>query len=444
MPQQLTDIPGPPLPSEGHHLAAIAAAGGMHTFQLDLHRRYGDLARFRLPHSTVVSVADPVLLEATVRINERPADLFRFLDPFFESGNLQVLPEPEYVPWRRVVLPALGDHAKHAAMFPRMAAAVEQLADRWAASGEPVALQHELNNLALRMVCSYALGDAFDSAKLAARIVDAFQFLLDHFLHEARGVEPPTPPGERRRRVEQAQWTLREAVTEVIARREAGHGRADSADLVGALVAAGWPVGRIRDTVLGTMLGGHHTSGVATSWALHLVSLHPDVERRLHAELDAVLDGRTRPEHGDLRRLRYLEMTLNESMRLYPPGPYAARESTTDIVVGDHLVPAGTTILHPIWAVHTNPRVWPEPDRFDPERFAPPAVAARHRLAFLPFGIGPRHCSGAGLAMTQTKLMLAVLAHRFRFRLVPGHVVTPVERFVLCAEDDIRMVVTPR
>ncbi|WP_073480999.1 cytochrome P450 [Streptoalloteichus hindustanus] len=430
-------------------MGAIAAAGGLHTFQLDLHRRYGDVARFRLPHSTVVSVADPVLLEATVRLNERPAELFRFLDPFFESGNLQVLPEREYVPWRRVVLPAMSDHAAHAASFPRLAAEVERVADRWAARREPVALQHELNNLALRMVCSYAMGDAFDAAgDLAERIVSAFQFLLDHFIHEMRGGEPPIPPGERRRRVEQAveqaQWTLREAITEVVERRAAGRGRSDSADLVGVLLDAGWPMGRVRDTLLGEMMGGHHTSGVATSWTLHLVSLHPEVERRLHAELDDVLRGRTTPDHADLRRLRYLEMALNESMRLYPPAPYAARETTTEISVGGYRLPTGTTILHPIWAVHRNPRVWPEPDRFDPERFAPAAAASRHRLAFLPFGIGPRHCSGAGFASVQIRLMLAVLARRFRFRLVQGHVVTPVERFVLCAEDDIRMTVTAR
>lgn len=91
-----------------------------------------------------------------------------------------------------------------------------------------------------------------------------------------------------------------------------------------------------------------------------------------------------------------------------------------------------------------NPEHWPEPERFRPARFTPEEGAGRHRPAYVPFGIGPRGCEGAGLAMVTAELVLAVLLKRFRFRPVPGHEVTPVERFVLWAADDIRMTVTPR
>ncbi|WP_433854510.1 cytochrome P450 [Streptomyces kronopolitis] len=182
----------------------------------------------------------------------------------------------------------------------------------------------------------------------------------------------------------------------------------------------------IRDTVMVTLLAAHHTTGVAVAWTLHLLGHHPAVADRVAAELDRVLGERAMPAYGDLRRLPYLDMVLKESMRLFPPGPYGARETTEDLVLGPYEIPAGTTVFYPFWAVHLNPEHWPEPERFDPERFTPQEVAKRPRLAYVPFGIGPRSCEGAALATVETRLVLAVLLKRLRFRPVPGHEVTPV------------------
>lgn len=101
-------------------------------------------------------------------------------------------------------------------------------------------------------------------------------------------------------------------------------------------------------------------------------------------------------------------------------------------------------MFYPFWAVHLNPEYWPDPQRFDPERFTPREVAKRPRLAYIPFGIGPRGCEGAALATVEAQLVLAVLLKRLRFSPAPGHEVTPTERFVLWARDGIRMTVRPR
>nr|WP_285501179.1 cytochrome P450 [Streptomyces sp. NBRC 13847] len=113
-------------------------------------------------------------------------------------------------------------------------------------------------------------------------------------------------------------------------------------------------------------------------------------------------------------------------------------------MLGPYEIPAGATVFYPFWAVHLNPEHWPEPERFDPKRFTPQEVAKRPRLAYVPFGIGPRSCEGAALATVEAQLVLAVLLKRLRFRPAPGHEVTPVERFVLWARDGIRMTVRPR
>ncbi|MFE0043738.1 cytochrome P450 [Streptomyces albireticuli] len=436
------NIPGPE-PQEDGGIGAVAAAGGLHHYQLRLHAEYGPVVRFQLPGAeTVVSVADPVLLEATAGIDKRPERLFQFLDPLCEAGNLQVLPADEHTPWRRLMLSVLAGRPSHERHFPRFTALATALADRWAEQADhgPVELQKDLTGLSLRMICEYALGGGVTDPD---GVVTAFEDVLTEYLGRLYGVPVPGTREEGARRAEEALAFLRATVDRVVAAHRSG-GRTDRSDLIGALIEAGERPARIRDTVMVTMLAAHHTTGVAVSWTLHLLARHPDVAERVTNELDRVLGDRAAPEYADLRRLTYLEMALKESMRLYPPGPYGARETTEAVTVGDYDLPAGTTIFYPFRAVHMNPDHWPEPEEFIPERFTPGEEAGRPRLAYVPFGFGPRGCEGAGLAMAEAELVLALLLKRFRFRHAPGHEVIPVERFVLWAADDIRMNVSPR
>lgn len=433
-------IPGPP--ADGDGADAIAAAGGLHNYQLALHAEYGPVVRFPLPGVDVaVSVADPVLLEATAKIDKRPERLFEFLAPLQETGNLQTMPAGEHGPWRRLMLSVLAGRPSHEAHFAEFTALASELADRWARTPGPVALQQDLSELSLRMICRYALGSGLESAETAGRVVSSFEIVLTEYM--AR-VDLPGTEGERRARAEEALAFLRATVDEVLAAHRTASGGDDRSDLIAALAAAGESPARIRDTVLMTMLAAHHTTGVAISWTLYLLSRHPDAAERVAAELERVLGDRAVPEYADLKKLTYLDMVLRETMRLYPPGPYGAREATEDLTLGDYTIPAGTTIFYPFWAVHMNPDHWPDPERFDPERFTPEASAGRHRLAYIPFGLGPRSCEGAALAMVEAELVLAVLLKRFRFELAPGQTVTPIERFVLWAADDIGMNLTPR
>ncbi|MFC9433796.1 cytochrome P450 [Nocardia sp. NPDC057030] len=438
-----TSIPGPPCAGDG--LAEIVAAGGLHNYQLKLHEEYGPVVRFRLPGAeTAVSVADPVLLEATATIDKRPAKLFEFLAPLQESDNLQTLAAAEHTPWRRVLLSVLAGRPSHEAHFGQFVTLVGELADRWAAAPGPIALQQNLSALSLRMICAYALGGGADTPEQADRIVSAFEDVLSEQLARLYQAEMPGAEAERTDRARHALAYLRSTVDDVLTAHRDDARRSDGSDLIAALAAAGQPAARIRDTVLMTMLAAHHTTGVAVSWTLYLLAQHPDVADRIAEELDRVLGARAVPDYADLRNLTYLTMALKESMRLYPPGPYGAREATEDLRVGDYPVSAGTTIFYPIWAVHMNAEYWPEPAVFDPERFTAAETAARPRLAYIPFGFGPRSCEGAALAMVEAELMLAVLVRRFRFELAADHAVIPVERFVLWAADDIRVNLTPR
>ncbi|CAM4527109.1 cytochrome P450 [Nocardia ninae] len=436
-------IPGPGGAGDG--LAEIVAAGGLHNYQLKLHAVYGPVVRFRLPGAeTVVSIADPVLLEATAKVDKRPEKLFEFLAPLQESDNLQTLSAEEHTPWRRVLLSVLAGRRSHEAHFGQFVALTCDTADRWADSDGPIALQQHLSELSLRMICDYALGAGADSPEQAGRIVSAFEDVLTDQLARLYQADLPGTEVERSARAQRALTFLRTTVDDVLAAHQDAARQTDGSDLIAALAAAGQPPARIRDTVLMTMLAAHHTTGVAISWTLYLLAQHPEVADRVAEEVADVLGNRPAPDYADLKRLTYLKMVLEESMRLYPPGPYGAREISEDLRVGDYTIPAGTTIFYPIWAVHLNPEYWPQPEVFRPERFSAAESAGRPRLAYIPFGLGPRSCEGAALAMVEAQLVLAVLLRRFRFELAPGHSVVPVERFVLWAADDIRMNLTPR
>src|SRR4051812_25784463 len=159
-----SQIPGPSTQGDGGE--AIAAAGGLHNYQLKLHAEYGPVVRFPLPGAdTAVSVADPVLLEATAKIDKRPEKLFEFLAPLQEAGNLQTIPAGEHGPWRRVMLSVLAGRPSHEAHFAQFTALTTELADRWASQGGPIALQKDLSELSLRMICQYALGSGLESAE---------------------------------------------------------------------------------------------------------------------------------------------------------------------------------------------------------------------------------------------------------------------------------------
>jgi cytochrome P450 len=320
------------------------------------------------------------------------------------------------------------------------------LADRWAARGArgPVELQQELSELSLRMICEYALGGI--GAEDSADVVGAFETVLTE--HLGRMYRPAGSPEEEARglaRADDALDFLRATVDRVLAVHHAGGAHAEGrSDLIATLADAGVGDARVRDTVLMIMLAAHHTTGVSVSWTLYLLGRHPDVAERVVREIDAVLGDRDAPDYGDLRRMDYLDMVVKEAMRLYTPGPYGARETAEPIEVGDYTVPAGATVFYPFWAIHLNPAYWPDPHTFDPERFTAERSAGRPHLAYVPFGLGPRSCEGAALAMVEAKLVLAVLLRRLSFTPAPGPAPTPVERFVLWAADGITMRVAPR
>jgi cytochrome P450 len=161
-----------------------------------------------------------------------------------------------------------------------------------------------------------------------------------------------------------------------------------------------------------------------------LLSQNPAVESKLHAELATVLGGKP-PTVDQLAQLPYTSMVLQEALRLYPPAWILSRKALADDELGDFFIPQGSMVIISPYATHRHPAFWDEPEVFDPERFTPERVAARHHYAYCPFGGGPRLCIGNNFAMMEAQLVLATIAQRYRLCLLPGHPVVPEAKITL-------------
>lgn len=180
----------------------------------------------------------------------------------------------------------------------------------------------------------------------------------------------------------------------------------------------------LRDEVLITFFAGHETTATLLTWTWYLLSRHPHVEEKLHAELGAVLNGRT-PGVADIPNLVYTRMIVDEVLRLYSPVAIMARDPLEDDSIDGYQVPAGSLVTITPFLTHRHPEFWDNPEGFMPERFAPEMESKRPRYAYYPFGAGSRICLGQHFALLEGVLILADVAQRYRLQAVPGLQVQP-------------------
>lgn len=231
-------------------------------------------------------------------------------------------------------------------------------------------------------------------------------------------------------------------------RRRSG---ADRGDLLSMLLLAedeegqsgGMTDAQVRDEALTIFLAGHETTANALTWTWYLLSQHPNVEARVHEELENVLGSRP-PTVDDFPRLRYTEMVLAESMRLFPPAWAIGRLAIDECTLAGYSVPKGSLVLMSQYVMHRDARFFSEPERFDPERWTPTARESRPQFSYFPFGGGPRRCIGEGFAWLEGVLLVATLAQQWRMSLVPGHAVALRPLITLRPKHGMRMIMHRR
>jgi cytochrome P450 len=417
-------------------------------FYMSCAREYGDFVQTRLGPYRMLLVYHPDAIEELLVTRNRDfvkSPGVRRLRPLVGDG-LFLSEGDTWLRQHRLVQPAF--HRQRLAAYGDVMTAFTQRHLAGWKDGGVVDMHAEMMALTQAIVAKTFFdadvsGDAHEAGQAAEVVMRDFGARLQTFL-----VLPYWLPTPRNLRSRRAIRRLDGLVHRIIEARRSNP--QDRGDLLSMLVDAQdaedgtrMTAQQVRDEVMTLFLAGHETTAVALSWTWYLLAGHPDVEARLGDELRTVLEGRA-PTAADLPRLRYADMVLTESMRLYPPAYGLGRQAARATEISGQSVARGDILVVPTYVVQRDARWFEEAEAFRPERWAGDLARNLPRYAYFPFGGGPRQCIGNGFATMEAVLLLATIAQRFRLSLAPGQRITPTPYVTLRPEPGIRMLLARR
>lgn len=362
-------------------------------------------------------------------------------------GNGLITNEGEsWLKQRRMMQPLFG-HQQLAQLGQLMSAAAardcDQLAEQLARHPECEVPAHMMRTTQ-RLLLETMFGTRFSdgkmddlgehlSAALQTMNTRLFLYFLPRWL--------PLPGDGRFRRAVKA---INAALSEIVQARKSARAAEARGDLVTLLLQAHdegafMSDAQLRDELVTLFVAGNETTASGLTWLLHALTQNPDVEQQVREEVQRVLGGRP-VRAQDLSGLSYMRRVIMESLRLAPPIWFFPRFALHQTQIGGHTIPARSVVLLTPYLTHRDPALWPDPERFDPERFAEPNISARHKYAYFPFGGGPRQCIGNHFAMMQSQITLTTLMQRFTWRPIPGAPpVTPASATTLKPKNGLRL-----
>ncbi len=413
-------------------------------FGLRIAREFGDIAFYQLGPLRVYHVNHPDLIRQ-VLIEQAPKFYKpRLLKRVFRGiagDGLLILDGAEWRQQRKLMQPAFH-HQRLAAYGDAMVAQAQRTMEPFT-EGEVRDIGNEMMQLTLRLVVKCLFGG--DVPAEAGEIREAMQALLETANRRMNSTLqlPWWIPTKGNLRARRAVAKLDEILRTITLARRASAGCGD--DLLSVMIAAVDEEGgarmsdrQLRDEMMTLFLAGHETTANALTWTWYLLAQHPEVEAKLWEEVDRVLAGRG-PTAADLANLPYTDWIVRESMRLYPPAPLFAREPIEDVEIGGYRVKKGSLIVVNSYAVHRDARFFPDPERCDPERFAPGREENIPRFAYLPFGGGPRVCIGNGFATMEARLVLTTIAQRWKLSLATTEEIKPLQLVTVRPNVPLRM-----
>ncbi|KAB1192856.1 cytochrome P450 [Haloferax sp. MBLA0076] len=392
---------------------------------------YGDVIHFDLGPLDTYMLTNPADIERVL-----VSEASKFRKPQFQDqaigdllGDGLLMSEGETWQKQRQLAQPAFDMRRISTMAGMMTDRTATMLDSWH-DGDVVDVQLEMTRLTVEIIVDAMFGADIDDERIRL-IQENLEPLGTRFEPDPiRFLMPDWAPTRENREYKQSLSLLEDLIWDVVdERRGTEYGPTPASSVAESESVEGEPMDllsillraydrdeqteeNLRDELMTMLLAGHDTTALTLTYAWYLLSQHPEVEEKLHRELDEVLGGRT-PTYEDVRQLEYTERVLNESMRLYPPVYVMFREPKVDVRLGGYRIPEGSAIMLPQWVVHRSERWWENPLEFDPDRWAPERMRGRPRFAYFPFGGGPRHCIGKHLSLLEGRLILGTVAQQY-------------------------------
>jgi cytochrome P450 len=422
-------IPGP----QGYPILGVVPKIGRDVlgFFKAMRDEYGDVVRLDLGARTLYLVTHPDDVKYVLQDNNRNyAKGYEQVKPVLGEG----LVSSEGDIWRRqrrLIQPNF--HRRRIAEFSTiMVESAAEMLESWkpiARRGEPLDIAHAITAVTQQIIAKTMFST--DVGEQVDTLCQAFDVTLEFMNMRMFNPIPlidrlPTPGNLRFRRSLAVLNKIMYGLIE--ARRLAAD---PPEDLLTMLINArdeetgeGMTDKQIRDEVVTIFFAGHETTASTLSWSWYLLAQHPEIAGTLQSEAFEILEKRT-PTIEDYSNLVYARRVIDESLRIYPPAWMFARQTIKSDEVGGYHIPADAMIMLSPYITHRHPDFWEKPEQFDPSRFIPERIAGQHRMAYFPFGGGPRLCIGKDFALVEATLILAQMARAFQFQLVPGRKVVP-------------------
>ncbi|MGZ3710037.1 MAG: cytochrome P450 [Bdellovibrionota bacterium] len=422
-------------------------------FFFDLYQSYGPVVRFKIGPKTAYLLNHPDYVRHVLQDNVKNYPK----GPFYKKAEVVLgkgIVTSEGDTWRRNR--KLMQPAFHRTSLQQMSVdlvdCVRQTSERWenfARRGEPIDVLQEMMRLTISTASRCMFG--LDIRERADDLSGAVNLLATELNARALSLLSPLTeklPLPRNIRFNRALRELDSTVYRMIDenRREGATG----GNLISMLLQArdedngeGMSDKQIRDEVVTSLIAGYETTAISLAWTWYFLSLNPELRKRMEKEVEDALGDR-HPSFADLDQLTYTRRVYEESLRLYPPPWVLPREPVERDVIGGYEIEAGSIVILSSFLTHRTAEYWPNPDVFDPDRFAPENSVGRSKFAYFPFSWGPRQCIGLHFAMMEAVLTLSTLSRRFRLELMPEYPVEPEDNVLLRPKNGIRMRVSTR
>lgn len=366
---------------------------------------------------------------------------------------------------RRLLDPAF-ESARLKAVFPLMLSAVNEMCSRLSvpADGEPInveeAMTHVTADIIFRTILSMSLHES--EARKIYQAFSRFQetalpISIDQIFMLPPWLLQPLATYRNRKAAREIRMMIDQSVRSRIESSRSSHHASEPDDspgegkdlldaMLGTCIAETgdrYSESELVDQICMLFLAGHETSASALSWSLYLLALFPEVQDKAWQETVSVI-GNRQPQPDDMGKLEYIRAVFREALRLYPPVGFFARQSLNRTTLRDKTVPKGSAVVISPWLIHRHREYWQAPDDFNPERFGKEETRASLKNAYLPFGLGPRICIGAGFALQESSLILAELLKHYRFEYVAERQPQPVGRLTIRSENGIWLKISKR